>query len=416
MAAYQKRSMTRQPKGLLRIKRFSKEGKEGLVLPKPEMSYGKREKLLKYKALALGLAGAAALSFSYSGMNLWRMHVWDKYVTKQVEIAANVPSVAQEQGNHDLSMESALRQAQQHITVSPLPNPAIIWKTPLTEVGELQDLFDKAVQRCREIYHLEESFREGKVKPNYPDWVKQAQATLHIPSLVAHLSVEEREQIKAILPSLEQLAQSEYGQRVGSEYENLNSIVGGGTRTTAKNLEEHHRSLLETLELAGGWRSIIRFQADDFKETYAHVFIGYLQANMGYLKEALEHFQRAKERLADYDDDKNMAIFRNTPNLELSTMKGLIDSSIRELSKLEKDPAKYSTGWWKRLRYYNRSIGGQEDPSINDVAEAIYDRYRTRWWFSGALGLGLLYFAGWYAKRYRKMREYQVLHDEAKEV
>lgn len=374
------------------------------------------EKLWKSKVLAGSLAGAAALSLSYSTVNLWRMHLWDKYVTKQVEIAANVPSVAQKKGNHDLSMETALHKAQQQLSVSPLPNPAIIWKTPLTEVKELGDLLQKAVQRCQEIYRLEESFREGQVKPEDPAWVKEAHATLHTRSLLQHLSPEQREQFQVLLPTLEQLAYSEYGQRVGSEYENVNSIVGGGTRTTAKNLEERHSSLLDTLEKAGGWRSIIRFQADDFKAAYAHVFIGYLQANMGYLKEALDHFQQAKEVMQKYPDDKNLALFRNTPDLELRTTKSLIDSSIQELTKLDQDQAKYSTGWWKRLRYYNRSIGGQEEPSIQDVAEGIYDRYSSRWMWSGGLGLVLLYFAGKFVKRYRRMKEYQVLNNEAAEA
>ena len=379
------------------------------------MDSGEKGKAWKSKVLALGLASAAALSLSYSAVNIWRMHVWDKYVTKPIEIAANVPSIARKKGNpgrYDLSMESALQDAQQHIPVSPLANPAIIWKTSLTETKELQDLLLKAIRRCQEIYLLEKSFLEGKVKPAYPSWVKQAHATLHTPSLRPQLSPEQQEQLQPVLLTLEQLTQSEYGQRVGSEYENLNSVVGGGTRTTAKNLEERHGSLLDTLEKAGGWRSIIRFQAGDFKPVYAWVFIGYLQANMGYLAEALEQFRKAKEILDQYPDDKNLALFRDTPDLKLHTIKGLMGSSIQELTKLEQDPAKYSTGWWKRLRYYNRSIGGQEDPSINDVAEAIYDRYSSRWIWSGGFGLGLLYFAGKFAKRYRKIKEYQVLKDE----
>jgi hypothetical protein len=86
------------------------------------------------------------------------------------------------------------------------------------------------------------------------------------------------------------------------------------------------------------------------------------------------------------------------------------------LNKLESDPGKYSSGWWKRLRYYNKSIGGQADPSIQDVAEAIYDRYSARFSLMGEFGLGLLYFAGKFARRYRKMREYQVLNDEPEDL
>ena len=106
-----------------------------------------------------------------------------------------------------------------------------------------------------------------------------------------------------------------------------------------------------------------------------------------------------------------IAIWRNTKEMEQSTIKGLIDSGIREWKTLDNDPSRYSTGWWKRLRYFNRSIGGQTDPSIQDMAEAINDRYWRRAEWLGILFLGFAYFGGKLAKRYRKAKEYEVLHE-----
>ena len=378
---------------------------------KKDSFHGSRKRV--YKGLALGTFALTGLCALYSGTNLWRMHVWDKYVTKQIEIAANVPSVSGN-GHSSLSMESALRKARENISVSPLDNPAIIWATPYTDTTVLGDLLDKAVQRCREIKQFQDSFETGKVQENYPGWVKDAHARLDSRVIVASLNEQEKKVLAKFIPTLEEIAQSEYGQRIGSEYESLNAVVAGGTRTSAKSIQERHHSLLDTLEKAAGFRVIIRLEADDFKQTYAHIFVGYLLANMGYLDQGINHFQTAKKIVEPYRDDRNLSLFRDTPELEVRTIKGFMNSSIEELQRLNADPAKYSTGWWKRLRYYNQSIGGQADPSIQDVAEAIYDRYWARAWSTGGLALGLLYVAGIFARRFRKSQEYEVMPEELK--
>lgn len=214
-----------------------------------------------------------------------------------------------------------------------------------------------------------------------------------------------------MLRSLEELSQSEYGLRMANEYEALNKAVAGGTRISAKSLSERHRSLLDTLKKAGGWRSIIRFQADDFKEAHAHVFVGYLMANMGDLDQGLTHFVSAKQIMDKYPDDKNLAIVRNTPELNQGIIKGLINSSIQELTALNQDQGKYSSGWWKRLTYYNQSIGGQSNPSIQDMSEEILGRYATRFTFSGVLALFSLYISGRFGRKLRLMNKYQVTPD-----
>ena len=277
-----------------------------------ELVHGGRKRT--YKGLALGTFALAGLCALYSGTNLWRMHVWDKYVTKQIEIAANVPSVGSD-GHSSLSMESALRKARKNITVSPLENPAIIWATPYTDTKVLGDLLDKAAQRCREIKQFQESFESGQVQGNYPQWVKDAHARLDSRVIVASLNEQEKHVLAKFIPTLDEIAQSEYGQRIGSEYESLNSVVAGGTRTSAKNIQERHHSLLDTLEKAAGFRVIIRGEADDFKQAYAHVFVGYLLANMGYLDQGINNFQTAKKIIDSYSDDRNLSLFRDTPEL-----------------------------------------------------------------------------------------------------
>lgn len=370
------------------------------------------QKKRKYGALAAGLLGLTTACATYAGVNAWRIHLFDKYVVKQIEIAANVPSVG---ASHDLpgslSMESALQDARAHLTVSPLENPAIIWQTPQTSVATMDELLDKAITRTQQIEQFKESFENGTVSAAAQQWVREAHSQLNIESLLATATPEERVLLERIAPALAQLAGSEYGQRIGSEYETLNSVVAGGTRTTAKGMHERHRSLLDTLAKAGGWRSIIRFQADDYKRAHAHVFVGYLMANMGYLPEGLAHFRQAKAVMDRYPSSKNLAILRDTPELSQHTITGLIDSAVRELESLDRDPSKYSTGWWKRLRYYNRSIGGQNDPSIQDMAEAITGRYWARLSIAVCAGLVSLYFGGRYAKRLRNAKQYEVRHE-----
>ena len=192
----------------------------------------------------------------------------------------------------------------------------------------------------------------------------------------------------------------------------ITNTIKEKTNNFAKNLKEKHRSLLDTLDKAGGVRSIIRFQADDFKEAHANVFVGYLMANMGDLNEGLKQFYKAKKLMDKYPDDKNLALIRNTPELSQKIIKGLIDSSISELEALNEDSAKYSSGWWKRLTYYNQSIGGQSNPSIQDMSEMINDRYWSRAWWTGLFGLASLYVAGRYGKKLRLSKQYQVMSEK----
>ncbi len=285
----------------------------------------------KYGLLTGGALGLSLLCGAYAAVNAWSMHTFDKHVIKPIEIAANVPSVSRSsESSTDISMESALEDAREHLGVSRLQNPAIVWKTPITEMGTLDDLLGKAIERTRQIGQFQESFESGEVEDDMPQWVKDAHSRLDVGAVFSALNPEEREIVERFVPSLIELAESEYGQRIGSEYEALNTVIAGGTRIQAKALKESHRSLLDTLGRAGGLRSIVRFQADDYKETYAQVFVGYLMANMGYVAEGLDHFGQAKEIMDKYPDDKNLAIFRKTPELSQKTIKGLINSSIRE--------------------------------------------------------------------------------------
>jgi len=285
-----------------------------------------------YKAKASIFLVGSFLSAYSAVSNLWDAHKFDKYVVKPIEIAANVPSIGD--SSSGLSMEKSLQEAKRNVSVSRLENPAIIWKTAYTSVNNLEDVLDKAVKRTQQIHQLTISFETGKVDDKAPLWVREAHTKLNPENIVYKLDLQCQEALIEILPTLKELSHSEYGQRIGSEYEALNSVVGGGTRTSGKNLKEMHRSLLDTLETAAGWRSIIRFQADDYKEAHGRVFAGYLKANMGYLDEALSDFKRAKRLMDKYPDNKNLSILRDTSELEQKTIKGLIDSSITELGHL----------------------------------------------------------------------------------
>jgi len=295
-----------------------------------------------------------------------------------------------------------------------LDNPAIIWQTPLTDVNMLNDLLDRAIQRSGEIEQFKQSFSTGQVEEDYPDWIRNANERIN-PAVIRDIrenNSELSDEDRTSLIALEELTSSEYGLRIANEYSALNNVVAGGTRMSAKNLSVRNRSLLDTLEQAAGWRSIIRFQADDYKDAYAHVFVGYLMANMGDLDESLVHFNAAKDLMDAYPADKNLAIFRNTPDLSQEVIQGLINSSIVELSDLNNDPGKYSAGWWKRLTYYNQSIGGQANPSITDMSEAINDRYYSRMFWSGLLGFMSFYIAGFFGKKLKLSEEYEVKPEE----
>jgi len=346
----------------------------------------------------------------YSGLNLWEIHKFDKNVIKKIEVAANVVSVGSHNEN-ELSMESKLLEARKNTHISKHRNPAIIWKTRVTDVPTLDILLDKSIKRSREIQMFEDSFETGKIDPNSPPWVKEAHYKINPRGFRRELK-ENGDNFnlrdKVIMGGLIEFCESEFNQRIANEYDALNRVVSGGTRMKAKNLSERHKSLLDTLKKAGGWRSIIRFQADDFKQAYADVFVGYLTSNMGDIDTGLQHLRKAKKTMDKYSDDKNLAIWRNTDELSQRTIKGLINSAIIEFDTLNKDESKYSSGWWKRLAYYSRSIGGQTDPSIYDVADNVVGRYKARGIYLGILGGISFFVAGKFGKRYKKSKEYWV--------
>jgi hypothetical protein len=351
-----------------------------------------------YRAVSTLFLGGAIASGAYSLGNLWDWHKFDKNVVKQVEIAANAPS-AGKSGGSKLSMESAMQNAKSKVNVGSLENPAIIWKTASTDVRVLEDLLNKGIARSQQIESFKAGYDSETIPEGSPEWVQTAHSRLMAIST------------SDIPAAVKDTVRSEYGQRIAAEYESLNSVVGGGTRISAKKLQQSHRSLIDTLNNAGGIRSIVRFQADDYKEAHAHVFVGYLNANMGFIDESLDHFRTAKKYMDKYPDGKNLAFFRDTPELAQSTINGLIDSSIHELDALNKDSEKYSTGWWQRLRFFNQSIGGQSNPSIQDFSENVSGRYWSRFTWLGTLALAGLYLAGRNAKRLKLLDKYEVKHD-----
>ncbi len=371
--------------------------------------YGEQDRNLKlqrkHRNKALMWLGGAALVGSYVLTQAWNWHMVDRDVSKHVEIAENGDTNA-------VSMESSLRTAQGGLSVSPLENTALIWETPYTSTTELNQLLEKAAERAKEIGVFKNAYDTGVVKEDAPHWVHKANKELQATSTHVRTIMKEnlilRPVLQDLIPTIDQLAQSEYGQRIGSEYEALNTVVAGGTRTKAKNISESNRSLLDTLQKAAGWRSIVRFQATDYMGAHANVFVGYVEANMGYIDEGLVRFREAKRLMDQYDDDKNLSILRDTPELGQGVIKGLINSSIKELDSLAKDDAKYSTGWWKRLRYFNQSIGGQNNPCLQDMAEVIADKYWLRGMLGCGFGISLLLLGGREVKSYRKALKYKV--------
>jgi len=134
-----------------------------------------RPKKIKYKFLHYSiLAGAITLS-GYALNNLWQMHKFDKYVIKHIEIAANVPTAGKSsETDTGISMETALTNARTHTRIARLQNPAIIWKTPLTDISVLEKLLDKGVERSQQIEEFKQSFTHGTLKPNAPQWIRDA--------------------------------------------------------------------------------------------------------------------------------------------------------------------------------------------------------------------------------------------------
>ena len=136
-----------------------------------------RKRKIKTSLAASGFLGLSLMGATCGGINVWSLHTWDKYVIKPIEIAANVPSVAENHGdNNSISMETSLKEAKANLNVSRLPNPALIWKTPLTDISSLERLLDKSVFRAGEIGQLQETFETGTVPENASDRVKKAHA------------------------------------------------------------------------------------------------------------------------------------------------------------------------------------------------------------------------------------------------
>jgi len=328
------------------------------------------------------IAGAALLGSLYFGgkaiQNAYNWHSFDKNVTKYVEVANGAVTAGKKEGV--VSMEESLDTAYNNAQVWEGRNPAIIWETPYSDVNTFMVLTKKASQRAHDIGQLEEALKTGEVPKGATDLVKRSVESLRVNEIDSQL--------------LKRLAYSEKGQTIASAYEALNDVIAGGSRVTGEKISTEDRSLVYILDRAGGWRAIIRAEADDYKTAAAHTKVALINANMGYLPEAVEDLQKAHAAIEKYPDSKNLSIWRDVATMNQGILEKSIISAADKFKEVDDTEAslKYSAGWWDRVSKLGESIGGDETPCLTDLADNISGRYATRfrWDIALLLSLGVL--------------------------
>jgi len=335
-------------------------------------------KKIKKKIIQAALLGGTIASGVVMLYNAYNWHAFDKGVGKYIELANGSMVAAKQEGI--LSMEECLNTANENAKKWAGKNTGIIWKTPYTDVDTFRILTRKASQRCREIGQLEEALRTGDSPKHAADWVKQTVDSLHT-------SAESS-------PLMKRLAYSEGGQTIACAYKALIDIIAGGANASLKHqggVED--RSLDHMLNIAKGGRSIIRFQADDYMKAYDNTKIAVINADMGYLADAVKDLRKAYELIEAYPDEKNLALIRNVITMNQGALEGSILGAMSKLKELDNvDPSlKYSAGWWDQVHKMTESVGGHNVPCLTDFSGEIEGGYAARFW----LGLGLTTLLGY---------------------
>src|SRR3989344_568036 len=338
-------------------------------------------------ALGKIIGGTLILGSLYFGKgcvgDIYKNHVWDRDVTKYVEVANGAVTAGKKEGI--ISMEESLEQAYDHASRWKGKNLAIKWATATSEVDSLRSLLQMAARRSHEIGQLEQALYMGVLPNDAPAWIKETVDALYTDKDSSKLD--------------KRITYSEKGQTIASSYEALNDVIAGGSRVSGDASTED-RSLIFILDEAGGIKSIVRGEGNDYKKAAALVYISLIKSNMGFLDEAIADLKKAYNTIKNYPDDKNLSIVRNTVTMNQGTLEKLLLGAIDKFEEVNKtDPSlKYSAGWWDRVAKLGESIGGDETPCLTDISKHIGGRYSDRallaglWCFLlGGLGLGKLY-------------------------
>jgi|APSaa5957512622_1039677.scaffolds.fasta_scaffold47519_2 hypothetical protein len=331
-----------------------------------------------------------ALFFGYKAVdNAAEWHSWDKHVTKHVEVANGAMTAAKKEGV--TSMEESLDTANANAEPWTDQNPGIIWPTSYSDVNTFRELTEKAARRSQEIGQLESALSTGILPTSSPvaEWVRATVISLDTDSEDSAL--------------LRRLAYSEKSGTIASSYEALNDVIAGGSRVSGEKVNTEDRSLVYILDRAGGWRSIVRFQGDDYKTAAALTKVAVIDSNMGHLPDAIENLEKAHTMIEHYPDSKNLAIWRDVATMNQGTLERSMVGAVQKLKELDDtNPVhKYSEGWWDRVAKLTESIGGQETPCLTDLSDNISSRYSTRlfWDISLLAAFGAASFAGFYSCR-----------------
>ena len=354
---------------------------------------------MKISSVLAGMGLIGALYFSVKCVeNTYSWHRWDKDVTTYVQIAngamrAGSPSselIKDAPVKEVVSMEASLKKAVQNAESWEGINPAILWKTPYSDVNEFRTLATYAAKQSKAIEDLRTAMNTGKLpSPLEAPWIGQVYEMLSPGS--------------GDTPRMRRLVLSEIGKTVSDAYESLNDVISGGQRFSERT-ETIDRSLVYILESAAGWRSFIGGEANDYQQAAARVKVAHILANMGAIPDALVKLEQAYKLMDHYPDSKNLSLFRDVATLNQGTLKRSILSAIQTLREVEgANPAmKYSAGWWGQVSKFGESIAGKETPCLTDLADNISDRYALRaWWDVAFIALfGFFTWVCWKVDRY----------------
>lgn len=285
-----------------------------------------------------------------------------------------------------LSMEEMLQKIETMVEERKGDNVAIFYDNERHNVDNFIELTKRARERSRQIGILNEAYVSGELKnpEELPKWMR---------------IVFERSKGEPNMPDyMKRLLKDELARNVSVLYEANNDAISGDERVSGEKVSSENFALIDVLDTAAGkaWWSPFDMDYVPMVNAAAHGEFALYYFSMGYVDEGIEHLKKSKEILSKYDDDVDLGVvLSDFPAMNVGTLKGLVDSAVLEMEKLDKMPLefKYTPGWWEQVQKFTESLGSTE-VCLGKWAEDLQGKYSTRAWCNGLLGVVMLAISG----------------------
>ena len=303
----------------------------------------------------------------------------DKKIEKKIGSSGGTVVTGKKEGI--LSMEELLEEAYNNSKQWEGVNSALVFKSEMYNMENMQEILKAAIQHAHEIGMLDDAYTSGELPEDAPEWVK---ITYENCKPDWRMSLKEK-----------RLLSSEFAGVIGTVYEAFNDAVSGGVQAKG-NVSQTNMALIDSMEKAANWSygSPIDVDVTPINNAWAYTYFSLIYSDMGKLEKAVENLELADEILSEYPDDLDLTIARSDiDTMNIGRLRKSINSAIYAFRVLDgmNPEMKYTQGWWEQVKKKSESLGSS-NVFIGDMADKFGGRYGQAaliWILPLVLGAGL---------------------------